>query len=416
MNICNPFDGDESVWLAYAARDYENDLLTLDCWPWSNVTKDQWLTQAPKFRSLILLLDYVQPLMLVIAPLGLLGSLCSVLAVWRRAITKKEPFFIWMLLIGLADLLFCASYIPVLLGYYDGKVVDNVYKYSYWGTVIASILPGFTSGFSLASDLCILALTIERYIGVCKPAYSASQNGTRWRLFGCFVITVISTVRIVRYAIEFSTVPVPKDENDTSAVQYTTEEVTWITRTPAYTGLVFFSEVVLPFLLLIFMIYLSARIACATSTRNQARIHAIMDSGKRQEKQDQTTSIVRLLVILVVLYLLCQLGNCFYAMRHIVQQVTSIYFSSTYDQMRAYVTGKMYISLSIFISYMVECLSRSANFYLYYWLSASIREEFKSICGGGQRRRGRSETVTRMTPGSTMKSSSLASSPYLVKK
>lgn len=379
MESCNNSALD---WFAYPALYLEQ---CSDSWPWANITVGDWRFVIEQLQRPVSLQSSDPIVFLTIAPLGIIGSICSVVSLWRKAVVNKEHFYIWMLLVALMDLIFNMCSILYALSY--DTQFSNIYKYSYDGTVFSIVLYGLMAGSSLAADLCALALAMERYWAICKPASGHPLfNGKRVKVGAVVLIGLMSTVRAIRYGQDYTTSGTLQEANETTddsvtSGYYTYEAVT-VAPSTGHSILIFFTDVVLPFVLFALMVYFSSRLAIAILLRAHRRVHDSHVPDPRSEAE-QTALMLELLIILVILFTSNQLGYCLYAVGFVMLSVRGrrVSFESSFEVVMAYAKADAFSLMTSFISVVFELLSRSLNFFLYYVFSKSIRAEFLKALG-----------------------------------
>lgn len=344
------------------------------CWPWQNVSLDEWIWIAKKVVAVTPLEAAVQLSVLLISPIGIFGSFCSAAAVWRKATKEKERFYIWMLAIALQDLLFNILYIPLVLSF--NNLFPNVYQFSYSGTELANGMPaGLLWGLSLSADLCTLALTFERYLILCKPVCFENVNKKIITILSIAVVLIGGAARFVVSGTSYTAAAVGVD-NQTSFTLYSGVTTSWY-KSDWFSGLMFFSDTLLPFMLLFSMTSFSIRIAAVVIKRSKSRVHDSAPREQQQQIHEQSAAILKLLFVLMASFLLCQLGYCLHAISIIVKKARVGSFSSGFHELVLYANALLYWDASWLLRTIFECMARSLNFYFYYCLSNSIREEFR---------------------------------------
>lgn len=352
-----------------------------DCWPWLNITKED-ITGNQSLRNMNIVLKIVQVSILVISPIGIIGSLCSIFAVWRKTFKAKERFYAWMFAVAVNELLFNVLYIFVALRF--GYLFENVYKYSYWATKVMCIMAGIVYAFSLSADLCTLVLTVDRFIVICKPTKFPKLVNKKL-LYSLTIIGFITCVpmRLIRYAFEYTA--------SESGIDYTghmTYTQSIIDPSAAYNRLVFVVDILLPFILLIIMVYFSTQIAYVIIRRKRSKVHDNA-STRQRNVQEQSKATLRLLVILVLLFVCNQFGYCLWAVTSLVARDEDPLYSISLTDFAALADANFYLWVCTMPNYICESCARALHFFFYYAFSASIRREFKKfmhlqITGGVQ--------------------------------
>lgn len=366
---CNQSSSD---WFEYEA--YENFLAENCTWPWINIDVDQWVAAISPLRLKSSMSNLDQLFVLAIVPLGILGSFFCICVLWRKAFKKRKRFYVWMILIAFLDLLFCTLYIPDAISW--GELFESTYKYNYIGTEACCILEGVIYGASLASDLCALALTIERFLAICRPTMTSGFNRKLFLIVSITMIICFSFLRFMRYA--FDSHAVENGPDDKGVMTYSWEN-TQISRQSWFISLVFLTDILLPFILLICMSYLSLRIAISVVGRQHS--HAFDSASPQQilQLQRDSAAMLKLMFILIFLFVFTQLVYCLYAISIIVKRRIDITFDSTAAEIRAFANADIFYNAANLLSYIVETLARSVNFYFYLCFSKSIRKQVKKF-------------------------------------
>lgn len=350
-----------------------------DCaWPWMYISADQFVSQAHRlhFRKY---LGYVYQVgILITCAIGLCSSMCSLFAVWRKATKKRERFYIWMLIIAILDLHFSILYVPVVLAW--NFLFPNVFRFSYILTDMVRVLKGAVYGLSMAADLCALALTIERFFVICKPLAPVHPRKRELTILGAFGIIIVSALRFVRNSFHAKVVTDPSNADGDNPAYIITDnpqvmQSTW------FITLVYVSDIILPFLLLIFMLYLAGRICLSIIKRRHSRVHDNASTQQQLQMQKESSAILKLLFVLVAFFVLTQLGYCLYSVSVFGRRQSPASFAMSLGELSSRIDSILYGTVVGLYGYIVECISRSTSFYFYYILSGSIRREFRKFCG-----------------------------------
>jgi hypothetical protein len=182
---------------------------------------------------------------LIVCPFGILSSILALCALWKKFITERNAFFVLMSAISLLDLLF-----------------NILYPVTKWGTPDVAILTvGPLYSISLASDLCTLCLTAERYLALCHPIMMQNLSVKRKKILRTGAITRIILITCIR-------------------LLYIISELLFITNiyseefksgyTKVATVLAIIDEIIFPFILMIGMVLLSCRIVVTVVKRQQS--------------------------------------------------------------------------------------------------------------------------------------------------
>lgn len=306
-------------------------------------------------------------------------------------VTEKKVFFIIMIIMAVLDLLFNCTFTYIRCAPLSLTV---------------AIVHAFVFSFSLASDLCALGLTLERYMALCWPRTMQNLSARTARISRITGAIVVSTVSLVRaqYTVEDLEVLQPFSP---------TFKQWW---EPIYVALSVFGDMVLPVLLTVSMVFFSvgiivvvvrrqrirAKVSAAAPSRQSIAVPAQvavgirphsprfltprklshMDQGaqafeddpecgnSRQnlKKPDDSSSVVSLVLILDFFFILNQLGYCFYAASEVYKGVCNDCQESK----------ELYV-LATFVSDVLECMSRSLHFYFYLKFSHLLRGEFLAV-------------------------------------
>jgi hypothetical protein len=196
----------------------------------------------------------------IICPFGILSSLLGLCSLWKKSFKEKNEFFVLMFIISFLDLLFNCLYL--------------VYK---WATpTVSDLTQGPVYTVSLASDLCTLCLTLERYLSLCYPIKMqnlAHKKKIAIRIGASVVVIAISLIRL----------------------NYTTSK--YVNSTLS-TTVNMIGELILPFILIIAMSILSTGIALAFIKSQRSKVKLMsqrsMPMNKREEPGMSMTHIAGL--------------------------------------------------------------------------------------------------------------------------
>lgn len=184
---------------------------------------------------------------------------------------------------------------------------------------------GCVYAFSLAADLCTLALTIERFFVICRPLGAQSNRKTELTLAYIFGTIGLSIIRLVEYTFMNKTILDPSSSGTgyISIANDNARQRRW------HTILVFISDVILPFILLMCMLYLAVRICLVIIKRRYSHVHGHASSQQQLHMHEESSAMVRLPFILVALFMCNQLGYCLYAAATVTLRQSTISFNST---------------------------------------------------------------------------------------
>lgn len=347
------------------------------CWPWHKVSLEDFLKiRDDSARIMILLTQASQGFVISNSPIGIIGSALSAASVWRKATVEKERFYIYMLIIAFLDLIFNLGCVPISLNY--GSLFPNVYRHSYVASVFNRAVTAVTYGCSLGADLTTLMLTFERFLAICYPTTVGYRMNKALTVTAVFVITMGGGTRLFANGVAFKPVESIPEPDGRMTYSYAFTE---ISQTAWFTWLYFFHNTILPFVLFFVTVYCSARIACVVIGRRHSRVHESTSRQQQEAIHRQSTAMLRLLCILVVLFFCNQTGYCIEAIMAYVTNNTPLKYDSDLTEVDFYVMTKNLTWVTVLFYTVMECWARSLNFYLYYALSTSVREEFRRVVG-----------------------------------
>lgn len=292
---------------------------------------------------------------LVISPIGILSGILSICALHRKFKTERSTFFVSMMLIAIFDLIF-----NILFMIFSLMTDETSWLYIFSGAFVFTI--------SLASDLCALALTIDRYVALRWPHKKVSATRkTSIKVGLIVVITVISSLRTA-YGIRLT---VTHYFPPWVLLKWDNIEIYFYT----------FSDMILPFLLMPVMLTFSVLIIFATQKRRRGKVRNFGTAATQntrqleREKREKMKSIMYLTLMLDAFFLVNQIGYCTLT----VSKLYTRYCESCSQSLSAY-------KVAVWLSDFVECLSRSLNFYFYICFSSLIRNEFYAFLGAMKRK------------------------------
>lgn len=341
-----------------------------------------------------------------ICTVGIVSAILSICTIWKKLTSEKSGFFILMFLVASLDLIFSTAYM--------------VFKWANPESVIFILCEGLAYSASLAADLCTLTLTTQRYIALKWPHKKISDRSKvaiqTFTVFGIFLLS------ITRFQYTF-------DEPATSLyipawfVDYYNSNVY------IYVGTL--SNIILPFVLLILMVFFSVHIVLvvlnqhrsnkvspqlelvrressalppieqserrgsvfSTTLSPSTQIQSLFDRRSRHSvvstlsvveriqleqrlaKKEQAESAISLILFLDALFILNQLGYCIYTVATIFRS-----YNPESDIAHAWESG------SDIASDMIECVSHSLNFYFYVKFSKMMKDEFKDFLSRAKKR------------------------------
>lgn len=343
--------------------------------------------------SLALWVDTARcPATIAACPIGIVSSVLSIISLWRKVVSEKNVFYISMTTVAILDLFFNCTFIYVKCGQ---------------PTYPKAISTGFVYSASLASDLCALALTAERYTVLCWPQITQNLSGKTAKSVRAAVALVICIVSLIRlqYMVDELDEVEPFSEGFKDWWQ------------PIETALLIFSDLVLPVLLVVSMVFFSAKIVIVVVKRRRKRVKVHPDphgmsirlchvrtmtsypdlwAAKQRhtnvvglisptdpefassiyqtqmaKKSDDASSTISLVMILDVFFILNQIGYCFCTVSDVWKQSCG-----------ECPFGIDLTLMAEFVSDFLECVSRSLHFYFYVRFSQSLRREFLDVARG----------------------------------
>lgn len=275
----------------------------------------------------------------VLCPLGTISSVLTIFSLFNRARTEKCVFFILMIIIALLDFVFVSAFLYV-------RCSELTY--------LRAFLKGFVFSISLASDLCVLALTAGRYLALCWPCtmQNLGPDTTRMvRAVGVGTICLISLTRM-HYVVE--------ELNGLSPLPRQFKAV-W---RPIAATLAIFGEMILPFVLMGSIVFFSGKIIHVVLKRKGAhKKHSQQSNCNKPD--DGGSSVVSLVLVLDCFFILNQLGYCVLAVTEVLKALNE----HDEEVLELYVTAAM-------AGDVLECCARCLHFYFYLKFSSLMRQEF----------------------------------------
>lgn len=313
---------------------------------------------------------------LAVCPIGIISSILTVITLWQKVATDKNIFFILMVAIAILDLFFNCGFIYIRCSPLSFP---------------RAVMKGLVFSSSLASDLCALVLTAERYLVLCWPQTMqnlSARTAKVARAAAGAVITVFSLVRM-QYIVE---------ELDDMELVSGDFKKAW---DPVYVTLSISGDMILPVLLIVCIAVLSGKIIRVVVKRQRSRVKvgstiatvspqaqqqreavgafsrqqsprtangARSNTDLQKAKVDDGHSVVSLVLVLDLFFILNQLGYCLFAASEVYKSICQ----ECEDGIDLYRTAA-------FVSDFIECLSRSLNFYFYVKFSRLLRNEFLDV-------------------------------------
>lgn len=372
MSYCNltPYD-----WISIGKTEMIPLERVNNCWPWEHLTPDEWLSINRQLVNVANSVNYQEtgaPIIeLCFGSIGIVGSLLSAIALWRRSFVRKERFYRWMFTISVIDFFYNLLLVSYALG--NGSRFPNLRSYRYFNTKILSTLEGIFGACSVASDLCTLFLTIERLWVLWKR----TEKNIR-KLFTLIEILIIIALAGACCLVFEAQYKVIKIGNDTDGfTKYSWDFNDDVIQSKWWNALVLVSCTISPCLLLFSMIFLSIEIGIIAFKRRKSPIFENASTQQQQEIRKQSSAVIKLCFALSFLYVLCQVGYCVSAIATVMDNQHDYKFTSTYFDLE-YILRTIHFSLiSNTLMAAFECFSKSMNFFIYFLCTVSFREELK---------------------------------------
>lgn len=328
----------------------------------------------------------------------LIGSL------WQKAINEKNIFYTAMLIIAFLDLSFdimCFCHFFWFKSYWLTGSTNWV------GMNLLLANRGSMFTMSLASDICAVFLTLERYLAVAKPHFHKKLSENHKKSTNRVVIMCIVLISATRSHFFYE----KKVVNGNGSIYFYT--ATELVSSKYLEALSMTSDVVLPFILLVVMIFLSTSFRLAVMKRQKKKIHVISVAAissnshvtgqvtaqvtsrltshppskmtsqatdhmtsQSQKAAEDLRSILILTLSLDFLFILNQFGYCVYFIAETMLKANQISYESDYSNLAGYVKISRFDYYSAYMSDILEVVSHSFNFLLYICLSKSMRKDF----------------------------------------
>lgn len=405
-------------WFDLSEADFENATsgTNPELWPFTNVSKSEFLYLLKHLRNTKAQAGE-KGLQIYASLLGGIGSVFTILLIitlYRKAFTEKISFYKIMITISILDFVFCFLDTFYNAFYRGFKLYGSSSHGAMW---LMLVFRGLVYSFSLASDMCTVALTLERYLAVTKPQLHKNLSEKRrvvQPFFG-LAITILTSTRI-HYSLE-------KTVQKRGSIYYYANSD--LGATPFVIGLATFSDAVMPVLLLVSVTGLSILFLVSVIRRQKKKqakhsevkrtVHPVLPSslghpeggtvapnlpnlpaiawppkkdhkkhwkvGKDKLRQTrELKSMVTLTLALDALFLFNQLGYCVYLIFHQLEvHAEPISFDSTYDEISHWVLITRMATITDAFCVYCELLAHGLHFPLYLALSKSTRTEFLEV-------------------------------------
>lgn len=347
MNLStNSFDSlTPSDW--FQIEESQTNITSEDRWPWTNLSINEWRRLNARTSKSQFFASIGRGSIFAGTPVCLLGSILTMFVVRRQVKQQQKPvttFQLIMVIVASMDLL----YMSLLSGTYI--ILLTPYYYSFhWVRMLFNTMNGLSFFCSLFSDILTLFITVERFVAIRYPHF---YNGNQAHLKNKFwpaaaTASVLVSATRLHYCFD----------NVFNLIYENYQVGPWLG------ALAFFSDTVLPFSLLITMLFLTTAVAKAMYDRKK-QVKAISNA---QKPADEATKTISLLLVLVVMYLLNQAGYVFYSISEFVYQsaLDRLTFASTYAEVERYLSVQLYYYASALAGFIAGNVSRSCVFFAY---------------------------------------------------
>lgn len=351
-------------------------------WPFSNISKIDFLNLQSSLNK-----DYIKNILripsLIIASIGILCSPLLIGSVWRKAIKEKNDFYIAMLIIAIIDLIFNLLSLAYSIWYRPYQIDGSTNFVSIW---ILIFVRGLQYTFSLASDICTIAVTFERYLSISNIPLHKLIFTIR-RKITCRVLgSLIFLVSIIRMHSSFS-----KKLESSGKIYFIADSD--FSKTKFYNILSIFSDVVIPFVLLCTMVVVSSLFRKAilkvwkkkkekSQKRNAVAPTSPIDTTNpicAEAQNHDFRSMIILTVALDALFILNQIGYfCFYVGELFLAK-NEISYESNSEEIMELIWYNQWENYADLASTVAECLARALNFPLFLLFSETMRKEFREF-------------------------------------
>lgn len=352
-----------------------------NCWPWEHLTLEEWVIINKQLKTIMDTFGSFKShgktiVALFISSIGILGSFLSGVAVWRKAIVKKERFYQWMFAIAVLDFFFNLFQNSYYLA--KGELFPNLRSYQYLNTHITIRLYDISKECSFSSDLCTFCLTFER-LWVLRKNLEKEQRGLLFTIIEVCLIIALVGLRCFMLEVEKSVVVIRIDNSTSDFIEYSWDWVynSDVIRSIWWTSLAFVIFTIAPCVLLFLMILLSVGIGVIAFKRRKSAVFDQASAQQQQEVRKQSRAIIRLCFVLSFLFVLCQVGYCLNAISILINNQIEYTFTRTYAELVNNVPALAFTYMSSILLVLFECLSKSLNFFAYFLCSLSFREEFR---------------------------------------
>lgn len=369
-------------------------------WPFNRISESQFFelygTIGDKHLDQKTLRLYAS----VICALGFILTALLIGTLWRKTFVEKNTFYRAMMVVSVFDLAFNLLGLPMNICHRTFRISGST---SHDAMRILILIRGLNFVVGLASDICTVILTLERYLAVDKPQLHKTLLDNQQRLVRvcCILAVFVVSMTRIHFCMDLSV-----DMIGSTNVYIKSDFGT----TPFVVGLTILSDSVLPILLLIAMAVLSSLFRNAVSKRQRRKPEKVVVASISHEvtetilrppdtqAHDQppaaaivlppaTTprtadvgrdlrSVLVLTLSLDALFMLNQAGYCVYTAAEFLLAKNHITYDSSYEEVAGWISANRFENYANIITSVVECASHAVNFPLYIALSSSMRKEF----------------------------------------
>lgn len=390
-------DGNNSfspeLWVWMTSSDADSLLLdTNSTWPYTVVSKSEFYSVVSKLinqqlthLSVLRVSGYTTSGVSIVFSALLIGTF------WKKTFVEKNAFFAAMTFISLLDLLFCIFNLFLTIWFRSFRNYGSISFVAMWAMLVVR---GLVYTTSLASDMCALFLTLERYMSVVKPHIYQNLRQDLKQLVRSIVVIAVLLVSATRmsFSVEFQV--------ELAGDRYIYTE-SWMAKTPLFLGLVTFCDGILPFVLLISMLIFSSIFCIAVLRRSKNKVgtttvtvnpaqqaqHAVTAAYSRIQNQSvqnttktsinqEQKSIFILVISLDVLFILNQLLYCMLAIEQLLKVQYLLSYNDSVDRIKTWCLTFQIEKCIASAGVLMEMLTRTMNL-LIYVSSSSIRKELE---------------------------------------
>ncbi|CAJ0572756.1 unnamed protein product, partial [Mesorhabditis spiculigera] len=272
--------------------------------------------------------------------------------------------FLYLKASAVADILSILSFIPFLLRHadmHDNRSYPAMFYHAHLELPIINALIA-------ASALCIVAMTVDRYLSVCHPITFFNSSESKKR-----TMVVIGSLYLTAFVVFFPSIwQKVVREDDTRLHTYSLERNTSVEQMKIFQFYLFFRELISRWGPIVILVILNA--AMIRKLRKLDRktlrrsIRQRSNNSGRSPREDRSRISV-LLLVTATTFVICNLPASFLSIF-----IVSLPKNSTFWQVfRA-------------LSNLLQTTSYLYNFYLYALCSSEYREAFKKLIGCQQNR------------------------------